>query len=101
MRVEIFDVVAVGDSDQERIVDEYRVDLHIDVEFDESAVLFVGVGDKMHSGDITEGSFVVGIDFVNFESILKKFTVHQLPYYYIKPAYLKQIKNNQINKQNK
>ena len=78
MRVQIFDVVAVCDSDEEGVIDEDRVDLHIDVEFDESAVLLIRVGDEMHSGDVPEGSLVIGIDLVNFKPVLEQFTVHQL-----------------------
>lgn len=79
MRIQIFDVVAVGDPDKEGVIDEHGVDLYVDVQFNEPAVLFVGVGDEMHSGNISEGCLVVGVDFVNFEPILKQFTVHQLP----------------------
>lgn len=80
MGVDVFEVVGVGDAYEEGVIDVNGVDLHVDVEFDVASVLFVGVGGEVDAGDVTEGGFVVGVDFVNSETILEQLAVHQLLY---------------------
>jgi len=69
-------VIAIGDFDEEGIGDVDRVDLYIDVDFDESSVLFVGVGDEMDSGYVSEGGFIIWVYFVDFESVLEYLSLH-------------------------
>jgi len=71
-------MVAIGDPNQEGVIDENWVNLHINVKFYVPAILFVGVGDKVDAGNVSEGSLVIRIDLVHFESVFKNFTVHQL-----------------------
>jgi len=49
MRVDIFDVAAIDQPDEEGVIDADGVDLDIDIDLDEPSVLFVGVGGEMHS----------------------------------------------------
>lgn len=71
-------MVAVSDPDKEGIGDRHRIYLNIDVDFDVPAVLFVGVGDQMNPGNVSEGGFVIRVDSVNLEAVFKNLAVHQL-----------------------
>jgi hypothetical protein len=76
LRVDVLDVVAVGDLDEEGVGDGDGVDLDVDVDLDEASVLLVGVGDEVHSGHVAEGRLVIGVDLVHLEPVLEQLTIH-------------------------
>lgn len=71
MRVDIFDVAAIDQPDEEGVIDADGVDLDIDIDLDEPSVLFVGVGGEMHSWYVSEGCLVVRVDIADLEPIFE------------------------------
>jgi hypothetical protein len=69
--VDVFQVIGVGDTNEEGVIDVHRVDLNVDIELDVATVLLIRIGGKVNSGDVAEGGFVVGVYFVNSETILE------------------------------
>ncbi len=71
-------MIAVRHLDEEGVRDRDRVDLDVNVHFDESAVLLVGVGDQVNAGNVAERSFVIRINLVDLKTILEEFSIHHL-----------------------
>lgn len=64
-------MIAVGHFDEEGVCDRHRIDLNVDIDLDESSILLIGVRNQVNSRDVSEGSFVIRVDFVHLEPILK------------------------------
>ncbi len=76
--VQILNMVAIGDLDKKRVSLWDRVDLNIDINFDKSTVLLVRIGNQMHPRNIAERGFIIRVDLLHFEPVLKQLFVHLL-----------------------
>lgn len=69
-------MIAVGYLYEEGIGYVDWVDLDIDVDLDQTTILFVGVGGQVDAGDVAEWGFVIRVDFLYFETILEYLALH-------------------------
>lgn len=69
-------MIAISDTNEKRIGHAHRIDLYVDVNFNESTVLLIGIGDQMNSRYVTEWGLVIRVDLLHLESVFKYLLLH-------------------------